>query len=43
MSQANGDYVADLKLLEEGFGIIIIIPKALASESLEGTKLSGIF
>ncbi len=43
MSEAKDDYVADLKLLKEGFGIIIIIPKALAYESQERIKLSGIF
>ena len=42
-SQPKNDYVADLRLLKEGFGIIIIIPNALVHESQEMTKLTSIF
>jgi hypothetical protein len=38
----KGDDV-DLKLIKEGYGVIIIIPNALAHESLKMTRLSGIF
>jgi hypothetical protein len=43
-SPMQDDYVADLALLKEGFGIIIIIPYTLVNdqEALKDTKLSGV-
>jgi hypothetical protein len=43
-SPIKDDYVADLALLKEGFGIIIIIPQTLVNdqEALKVTKLSGV-
>ena len=43
-SPMKDDYVADLALLKEGFGIIIIIPHTLVNdqEALKVTKLSGV-